>query len=92
MASSIMQDTKECYLSRRTDGLHKHHIYGGPRRMASDKWGCWVWLYHELHNTTSRGVHTDRVLDLQLKQDCQERFEELYGHEQFMKIFGKSWR
>ena len=85
---SILQTEKECYVTGSRVNLDCHHIYAGPRRTASDKWGCWVWLRHELH----MGLHDrDKELDRRLKRECQERFEELYGHEKFMEIFGKSY-
>ena len=31
------------------------------------------------------------ALDRMLKRVCQERFEEIYSHEEFMRIFGKSY-
>lgn len=40
--NSILQTEKECYLTGAKEGLHKHHIFGGPRRRAAEKWGCWV--------------------------------------------------
>ena len=64
------------------------HIYAGSRRKASEKWGCWVWLRHDIH----MDLHSrNSGLDRELKRVCQERFEELYGHDEFMKVFGKSF-
>ena len=64
------------------------HIYAGSRRKASEKWGCWVWLRHDIHmDLHSRNSELDR----KLKRICQERFEELHGHETFMRVFGRSW-
>lgn len=42
MSKSIMQDEKVCYITGRTDHLHKHHIFGGGRRKISEKWGLWI--------------------------------------------------
>lgn len=91
MADSIMQSTKECYITGSTQGLHKHHIFPGSRRKASEEWGCWVWLRGDWHNLSNYGVHSDPELDMVLKCSCQEHFEELYGHEKFMEVFGKSY-
>lgn len=33
----------------------------------------------------------NRTLDLRLKQECQRKFELLYGHEMFMKEFNKNY-
>ncbi len=91
MADSIMQSVKECYITGSTQRLHRHHIYPGSRRQASEKWGCWVWLRGDWHNLSDYGVHSNLELDKLLKRSCQERFEELYGHEKFMEVFGKSY-
>lgn len=91
LSKSIMQSDKRCYVTGRTDGLHRHHIFYGPNRKNSEKYGCWVYLIGELHNLSNRGVHFNREFDLALKQECQRRFEALHGHELFMKIFGKNY-
>ena len=88
MTQSILQDDRYCYITGRTAGLDRHHVYGGPRRKASEKWGCWVWLAHDVH----MALHTTHPeLQQQLKQECQARFEELHGHDLFMQVFGKNY-
>lgn len=83
-----MQESKYCYVTGRTDRLELHHVFGGSRRKAADKWGCWVWLTHDIH----RAAHDSKPEILnQLRQECQERFEELHGHEKFMQVFGKNY-
>lgn len=91
MAKSILQTEKECWVTRSTDGLHKHHIFYGKNRQASEKWGCWVWLRNDWHNMASYGVHFNKELDDTLKQACQEEFERRYSHELFMQIFGRNY-
>lgn len=88
MTESILQTEQECFLSGGRVRLDRHHIYGGPNRDLSERWGCWVWLRHDLHMQ----LHDrDPELKLMLKRICQERFEELYDHETFMKVFGKNY-
>lgn len=88
MAESILQTEKECYVTGSQVNLDKHHIFHGPRRNAADLWGCWVWLRHDIH----MDLHSrDNELDNMLKCVCQQRFEELHGHEKFMEVFGKSY-
>lgn len=86
-----MQKRKECFFTGRTDNLHKHHIYAGSRRNASEKWGCFVWLSPERHVLGPYAVHQNPDLDRALKQACQMRFEKKYGHEKFMEVFGKNY-
>lgn len=88
---SLLQTEKECYITGAAEHLHKHHIYQGAHRQASEKWGCWVWLRQDWHNGEMYGVHHDKRLDTALKQICQTAFERRYGHEKFMEIFGKNY-
>ncbi len=88
MKKSIMQSERECYVTGSRVSLDCHHIYHGPRRKAADKWGCWVWLRHDVHMELHSG---DTELDKRLKRECQERFEEIWSHEKFMEIFGKNY-
>ena len=91
MVASIMQDVKECYVTGSRRDLHRHHVYFGANRQKSEQWGCWVWLRQDYHNTSSRGVHFDRALDLRLKQETQRRFEKLHGREKFIDVFGRNY-
>ena len=85
---SILQDEKKCFISGAERELDKHHVFAGSRRKASEKWGCWVWLRHDIHME----LHSKNpALDKMLKRICQEAFEEKYSHEEFMEVFGKSW-
>lgn len=88
---SIMQSTKECYITQSTTGLHKHHIYAGQNRKNSEKYGCWVWLRGDWHNLSDYGVHFNKPLDTRLKQECQRRFEETRTRADFMRIFGRNY-
>lgn len=88
---SIMQDKKECYITGDTQGLHKHHVFAGSRRQASDEWGCWVWLRADWHNLSDYGVHFNHDLDMRLRRETQEKFESLYGREKYMEVFGKNY-
>lgn len=94
MADSILQNEKVCYITGRTDNLHKHHIYfGNPNRKISEKNGFWVYLTGELHNQSNEGVHciNGKALDLRLKQDCQRKFEETHSRKEFMELIGMNY-
>ena len=91
MSSSILQTERECYVTGSRFDLHRHHVFGGPLRQKSEKWGCWVWLRADYHNMSNHGVHFDRDLDLRIKRECQEAFETLHGHAKFMEIFGRNY-
>ena len=85
---SIMQDKKECYVTGSRVQLDCHHVYHGIRRKAADLHGCWVFLRHDIHMALHAG---DTELDNRLKRECQQRFMELHGYDEFMRIFGKNY-
>ena len=88
MTESILQSEQECFITGARVQLDQHHVYAGPYRKHADKWGCWVWLRHDIHMK----LHDqDKEMDKMLKRICQEKFEKLYGHETFMKVFGKNY-
>jgi hypothetical protein len=87
----VLQQNKECYITGQTEGLHKHHIFFGANRKWSELYGLYVWLRPEWHNMSDYGVHFDKKFDLDLKQMAQREFEKAYSHEEFMKIFGRSY-
>lgn len=93
MAKSIIQDKNCCWVCGTTHELHKHHIYGGVKnRSISEKNGFTVKLCAYHHNMSNNGVHFNKVLDMNLKQVCQQEFES-QGHtrEEFRQLIGKSY-
>ena len=92
MADSILQTERECFITGATTGLHRHHIYfGNPNRKISEQNGFWVWLRQDWHNGASYGVHFNHALDLQLKRECQEKFEETHTRQEFIQLIGKNY-
>lgn len=111
---SILQDKKSgrCYIceSWRNDdsirsNLEEHHIFYGPYRRASERYGLKVMLcrYHhqgDIHGTAD-AIHNnpDKTNDQRLKRIAQKAWEKKYtaaagseeAHEQFRQIFGKSY-
>ena len=88
---SIMQEEKECYVTGRTKGLHKHHIYGGPNRQISEKNGFYIWLIPTFHNLSDKGIHFDKAFDLNVKRACQREYEKTHSREEFMKLIGRNY-
>lgn len=81
-----------CYFCTRTDTLERHHIFGGSRRKASEKYGFTVYLCREHHTEPPDGVHHNREKSDHLKRRAQEQFELYYGdRDEFRKVFGKSY-
>lgn len=74
--------------------MHRHHIFYGPSRSLSEKYGYVIPLAHWLHENAPDSVHMapNQGLDLELKQMAQRHFESHKGtREQFRNIFGRSW-
>ena len=89
---SIVQSNKECFICKTTMNLQKHHVFGGANRDLSEKYGLWVWLCVPHHTGSNEAVHLNRKTELLLKKYAQVRFERKHTREEFIKIFGKSWR
>ena len=90
MSKSILQpNEKICVLTGSRTQLDKHHIYHGlGNRKLAEKYGCWVWLNHNVHMM----LHDkEKKLDRYLQEVCQQKFEETHTREEFRAIFGKSY-
>lgn len=90
---SIIQTENECFICHTTYNLDTHHcIHGTSGRKLADKWGLTIKLC-KYHHTGDQGIHQawNSGLDLQIKQLAQTKFEELYGHDRWMEIFGKNY-
>lgn len=89
---SLFSDERECWLCG-SPYVHKHHVYGGARRKRSDMEGCWLYLCPAHHNMSNHGVHFDKALDLEIKQECQSRWmvRNRAGVEQFIELFGRNY-
>lgn len=91
---SILQNKKECYITKSTHNLHKHHIFGGTaNRKLSEQDGLWLWLRSDWHNLSDYGVHFNKQLDLKLKKMAQKKWQEYYNKtkEDFIKEYGKNY-
>ncbi|MBQ9691779.1 MAG: hypothetical protein IJV70_01320 [Clostridia bacterium] len=103
MSKSVLQDGSghSCYLCSLLDGdpwdkkvLQEHHIFGGPLRRKSEHYGLKVRLCFEHHGAKGdKDVHRPDRNDYGklLKIIGQTVFERQYGHERFMKEFGKNY-
>jgi hypothetical protein len=91
--NSIIQDKYECWFCHSKQNLHYHHIYGGANRRTSDEYGFTVYLCAKHHNLGGNGkcVHQCREMDLELKRECQMKFEETHTREEFRTLIGVSY-
>lgn len=89
--SVLTSDLTHCYITGQCP-VAIHHIFGGSNRKLSEKYGFIVPLIPFYHNTSDCGVHFDRKLDLKLKWEAQQYFEDNIGtRKEFIDLFGKSW-
>lgn len=92
MSDSIMQYDKECFVTKSTRGLDRHHCFKGSRRKASERYGLWVWLRHEVHMALHDHCPPWERLEEALKIAAQRAFEANGGtREEFMRAFGANY-
>ena len=88
---SILQESKECFITGRTDYLHKHHIYGGSNRIISEEEGFFIYLIPEFHTIGPEAVHNDDEFLKKLQEICQRIYEENHTREEFIRLIGQNY-
>lgn len=98
MAKSIIQEDKThcfiCGMNRCLEPLDEHHVFGGPNRAKSEKYGLKIYIHHnKCHIFGENSVHKNAKVDRAVKRIVQERAMQYYGWtvEQFREIFGKNY-
>lgn len=91
MARSIVQTEKQCFYCGAIRGLELHHVFFGPNRHLSTKYGCVIWLCQKHHQDHREGVHHNKEMNEGLKMLFQRKLEEKMSREEFIRIFGRSW-
>ncbi len=90
--SIFTKDLERCYITgTRKSGVnvHIHHIFGGAKKAASEKYGFLVPLRMDWHDMSDYAVHFNKELDLRFKEDCEHFFLENVGSkEDFINEFG----
>lgn len=88
---------KQCFLCGRNgsaDPLDRHHIFGGPDRKNSEKYGLTVYLCHNsCHIFGRKAVHRNAENMLKVKQYGQRKAMQKQGwtKEDFIKHFRKNY-
>lgn len=100
MSKSILQEDKECFITGKIDGLHKHHIFNAANRNISEEQGFWVYLSVPMH-TGDDGVHFNMPFAKTLKKMCQMAYEDKCmielgisrqsARDRFMKMIGRNY-
>lgn len=81
-----------CPICLQKEAIHTHHIfYGTGKRKVSDRYQdiCTIKLCPMCHRMLHDGKL--KAFDLMFKQKSQRKFEEQYGHEEFMKQFRRNY-
>lgn len=84
----------DMYKTERFSNSARHEIFfGNGNRKLSIKHGLVVFLTHDMHNMSDKGVHFNHVFDLWLKKKGQKAAMEYYGWsiEDFRREFGKNY-
>lgn len=91
LKSVFTDDMDHCYFTG-SCVVERHHIFGGPYRKKSERYGFVIPLRPDYH---PNGVHFNRThgdVDGSLKRMAQTYYEEHIGtREEFREEFGKSW-
>ena len=98
---SILHDKSSniCYLCGRRgtsmDPLDEHHVFSGPFRQNSEKYGLKVYLHHSsCHIFGKHAVHNDAERNKELKSEVQRIAMERYGwtKDEWIALFGRNYR
>lgn len=90
--SLLTDDMTTCYISGTKKDIQIHEVFfGTANRKKSILYGCCVPLTAVLHNSSNKGVHLDKALDMRLKREMQVAFENKYSHDKFMEVFHKNY-
>ena len=98
MESIIQKDRNRCYLCGRvrssSNPIDEHHVYFGPVREISERYGLKVYLCHVgCHLFSINAVHNNRRRCRELQSDVQRIAMDYYGWTvaDFIRIIGKNY-
>ncbi|MBR5094114.1 MAG: hypothetical protein IK095_03380 [Oscillospiraceae bacterium] len=88
---------RACWLCGRNgsaDPLDRHHIFGGPYRKSSERYGLVVYLCHSsCHIFGPQAVHScpETMRSLRAWGQRKAMREQGWNLDQFIRIFGKNY-
>lgn len=84
----LLLGEQRCRYSR----LEEHHIFfSGHQRYLSEEYGLKVYLGIWHHRVGPEAVHNNKRNRRLLEAKGQQAFEERYGREKFIQIFGRNY-
>lgn len=69
----------------------EHHVFGGPRRKASEAHGLKVYLCIPHHRTGAAAVHRCAETRQLLQAAAQITWEKTHSREEWMQLMGKNY-
>lgn len=96
---SILQSNRDrCYLCGRRptsiDPLDEHHVFFGPFRERSEKYGLKVYIHHgSCHIFGDQAVHRNAKICRELQEEAQRLAMSFYGWTvgDFINLFGRNY-
>lgn len=88
---SILNNLDKCFFCGANVECIHEVFFGTANRQISIENGFCVGLCNKHHNMSKDSVHNDRIMDLKLKEICQEEFEKTHAREEFIKLIGKNY-
>ena len=97
MNSILQSDTTKCFICEQNPGmdpLDKHHIYGGPMRSLSERYGLFVFIHHnKCHIFGKNSAHKNNAVRKKLQALGQAEAMKRYGwtREEFTEKFMRNY-
>lgn len=93
MAKSIISAEKQCYICGSHRMIEEHHVFGGPDRKTSERYGLKVPLCKYCHNEPPNGVHQNAENRQKLQAYVQGIAMKHYGWDMatWRSIFGRNY-
>ena len=97
MKSILQEDKTKCFLCERNpcgDHLDKHHVFGGPCRDLSEKYGLFIFIHHHrCHIFGDESVHRNAEVRKAVQRYAQEKAMQAYGwtESDFIKLFMRNF-
>jgi hypothetical protein len=70
--------------------IEKHHVFPGPNRKISEKYGMVEDLCPTCHRGDN-GIHFNKAMMLRYKQKHQRAYEETHSREDWIKLIGRNY-
>lgn len=87
LKSIIAKDFETCFLCGK-QSQQIHHIFNKYDKKRSEKYGLLLPLCANCHHE----IHSNNILNNDIKKLAQTEFEKWYGHDKWFEEFGKNYK